>query len=163
MSRAFVKESDRDERLGPPPPPLPPGTPNYITPEGAAHLRAERERLAAERARIGADERPEARAEAARLDGRLAHLDSRAATWVPLPAPTRPDRVVFGCRVRYAGEDGVERVVRLVGVDEVDVPAGRVSFLSPLGRALIGAAPGEVVTLETPRGREELEVQGVEG
>lgn len=163
MSRAFVKESDRDERLPPPPPPLPPGTPNYITPAGAERLRAEKEPLTRARVALGADERPEARAEAARLDEQLARLEARAATWVPLAAPSRPDRVVFGCRVRYAGEDGVERVVRLVGVDEVDVPAGRVSFLSPLARALIGAAPGDVVTLETPRGREELEVLAVEG
>lgn len=161
MSRAFVKESDRDERIGVPPPPLPPGVPNYITPAGAARLRAERERLLVERTRLRAAGTPEAAASLGAVEERIALIESREATWVELGAPTAAAEVVFGARVTLEGSDGARRTVTLVGVDEVDVPAGRVSFLSPLGRALVGARVGDVVTVERPRGGEEYEVVAI--
>src|SRR5262249_29457270 len=68
------------------------------------------------------------------------------------------DRVFFGATVRYADSAGKEHTVSIVGTDEVDPSRGRVSWVSPVARALIKAREGETVTLNTPAGGEQLEV-----
>ncbi len=67
----------------------------------------------------------------------------------------------FGATVTYAGRDGVERTISIVGIDEVDPPRGRISWISPVARALLKAQEGDVVTLRTPAGSEELDVIAV--
>ena len=58
-------------------------------------------------------------------------------------------------------EDEKKRTYTIVGVDEIDAPRGHVSWLSPVARALLNAKKGDVVTLVTPRGEEELEIVDV--
>jgi transcription elongation factor GreB len=70
-------------------------------------------------------------------------------------------QVFFGATVRYATGDGSERVVRVVGVDEIDLDRHYISWLSPLARALMKSGPGDTVTLEAPGGVEELEILDV--
>jgi transcription elongation factor GreB len=60
-----------------------------------------------------------------------------------------------------AGEVGGERTVSIVGVDELDPSGGRVSWISPIATALLKASVGDVVTMRTPRGTEELEVLAI--
>jgi len=60
--------------------------------------------------------------------------------------------------VRYANGAGTERVVSIVGVDEVDLDRNQISWVSPLGRALMKAGPGDRVILRAPGGTEELEI-----
>jgi transcription elongation factor GreB len=67
-------------------------------------------------------------------------------------------QVFFGATVRYADAAGSERVVSIVGVDEVDLNRNYVSWLSPLARALMKSAPGERVVLHAPRGTEQLQI-----
>ena len=71
------------------------------------------------------------------------------------------DQVFFGATVTYLQSDGVERTVQIVGVDEVDPLNGRISWISPVAKALIKAREGDMVSLMTPSGRMELEVQEV--
>lgn len=163
MSRAFVKESDQDELPPIPPPALPPGVPNHVTPAGAARFRAEHQALAAERATLRGQADPQSRARTATVLARLAWLDARAPTWVETAVPRDPAQVCFGCTVQVQDEEGAERALTLVGVDEVDVAAGRLSFLSPVARALVGAAVGDTVTVRTPRGEESWTVVALRG
>jgi transcription elongation factor GreB len=67
-------------------------------------------------------------------------------------------RVFFGATVRYANAAGAERVVSIVGLDEVDLDRHHISWLSPLARALMKSGPGDRVVLHAPGGTEPLQV-----
>lgn len=137
MSKAFTREDDvRDEPLVRPD--VLAGEPRYITPAGAERLR--RALAAARAANDPADALQ-------RVVDQLVVVD---------PASQPRDVVVFGTTVTVRDADDRERTLRLVGVDEV--AEGHVSWRSPLGRALMGARVGDSVTVETPRGEDELEV-----
>lgn len=71
------------------------------------------------------------------------------------------DRVFFGATVTYANEEDEERTVTILGVDEADLDRGEVSWISPIARALRGAAVGDLVELRTPAGVEEIEVVAI--
>jgi transcription elongation factor GreB len=68
------------------------------------------------------------------------------------------DRVFFGATVAVRSRTGGARTVTIVGIDEVDPARGRVSWISPIAKALLKAREGDVVTLRSPAGAEELEV-----
>jgi transcription elongation factor GreB len=100
------------------------------------------------------------------IDGRIRFLTKRieAAEIVDPEAPRsaqRAAKVFFGATVRYANEAGAERVVSIVGTDEVDLDRNHISWMSPLGRALMKSAVGDSVTLEAPGGTEDLTVLDV--
>jgi len=97
------------------------------------------------------------------IDGRIRHLSKRmeAAEVVDPEAPRsglRAAKVYFGATVVYANAAGEEREVSIVGVDEVDLERGHVSWVSPLGRALMRSAEGDSVVLEAPGGKERLTI-----
>ncbi len=97
------------------------------------------------------------------IDGRLRFLRKRieVAEVVDPEAPRSgmaASRAYFGATVRYETAAGVEREVSIVGSDEVDLERGHVSWLSPLGRALLKAAEGDTAVLHAPGGTEALEV-----
>ncbi len=71
------------------------------------------------------------------------------------------DKVLFGCTVTVADAAGRERTVSIVGCDEIDPERGRISWQSPLGRALLGRHLDDEVVVNTPAGREELEIVAV--
>jgi len=71
------------------------------------------------------------------------------------------DQIFFGASVHYIQSDGVERHIQIVGVDEVDPLAGKISWVSPVARALIKGREGDQVVLNTPSGRMELEILAV--
>jgi len=96
------------------------------------------------------------------IDGRIRFLTKRieAAEVVDPEAPRagRPTRAFFGATVRYCNSAGEERVVSIVGADEVDLNRNHISWMSPLGRALMKSAAGDSVVLQAPGGTECLEV-----
>ena len=145
MSRAFVKEMDEMEQPLEPPE-LPPSTaPNYITPAGLAKLRA---LLAKARGRD--DERE------------MRRLQQRINVAIPVSSETRPrDRVEFGARVELIDEHNEHHAYQIAGEDEVDPEHGRVSWMSPLAKALKGAKVGDLVIWERPAGDLELEVVSI--
>ena len=180
MSRAFIAESDaqfQDEELPEIKVPLPPGVANYMTPAGA-------ERLNGELAALTGGERPRAAAAVTRLSAsgaatdrdqlsterrRLREIDRRieylsrmlARIEVIDPAAQRGERVLFGATVTVRA-DGVERVYRIVGVDEADPPAGRIGWIAPLAKALLGRRAGETAVLKLPDGVQRLQIMKVE-
>ena len=174
MSKAFVKEDGHDsEEARDDAPPLPPGGKNYITPDGYARLEAELRRLVEL-------ERPEVvktvawaaslgdRSENAdyiygkrrlrEIDRRVRFLIKRLErAQVVHSAGRDTDQVFFGASVRVRGASG-EKTITIVGVDEVDSNRGRVSWVSPVARALLKARVGDTVSVRTPAGVEQIEV-----
>ena len=99
-------------------------------------------------------------------DGRIRFLTQRLqdATIVD-PAEQQKianGRVLFGCTVTVENEAGEEKIFSIVGVDELDLAHGYVSWISPIGRALLGASEGDLVSFATPGGQTELEIIKVE-
>ena len=97
------------------------------------------------------------------IDGRIRFLTKRieAAEVVDPEAPRSRQavtKVFFGATVRYANAAGAERVVSIVGTDEVDLNRNHISWVSPLGRALMKSAAGDSVVLQAPGGTENLTV-----
>ncbi len=99
------------------------------------------------------------------IDGRIRFLTKRieAAEVVDPETPRAgqagtKSRAFFGATVRYAIAAGAERVVSIVGTDEVDLNRNHISWVSPLGRALMKSAAGDSVVLHLPGGTEELTV-----
>jgi len=96
------------------------------------------------------------------IDRRIRYLSKSLDSAVVVDnAGKAHDRVRFGATVTIADENGDERDVTIVGVDELDAGDARVSWRSPLGRALLTAKVGETVTLRAPRGPERLEIVAV--
>jgi transcription elongation factor GreB len=97
------------------------------------------------------------------IDGRIRFLTKRidAARVVDPEAPRvgrAANQVFFGATVRYVTASGTERVISIVGVDEVDLDRNHISWRSPLAEALIKSGPGDRVTLHAPAGTEHLQV-----
>ncbi len=175
MSKAFTRETDNDDDEEGALPALPPGTRNYITPQGYARLRAELLQLIDE-------ERPKVvevvhwaasngdrsengdylygKKRLREIDRRIRFLTKRLEI-AEVADPTvhhGKDQVFFGATVRYADGDGQEREITIVGIDEADSLAGQVSWIAPISRALLKAREGDVVKLQTPAGLQEVEV-----
>jgi transcription elongation factor GreB len=97
------------------------------------------------------------------IDGRIRFLTMRIeAAEVVDPEASRPRqpeaRAFFGATVRYANAEGAEQKVSIVGTDEVDLNRNHISWMSPLGRALMKSAAGDRVLLQAPGGSEYLTV-----
>jgi transcription elongation factor GreB len=166
MSRAFVRESDAGEPsdLLPLVSPLPPGVKDRLTPDGADQLRAELARLEdKERSLHGVPfDDIHARSQLRSIDQRIRSLRQCLGSAEIVPPPEEPTDVVgFGATVTV--REGVKQTrYRIVGVHETDVESGRVSWLSPIGRALMKARVGQHVSLGVPSGEREFEVVRIE-
>ena len=100
------------------------------------------------------------------IDGRIRFLTKRieSAEVVDPEAPRSglaKSKAFFGATVRYVNASGAERVVSIVGSDEVDLDRGHISWVSPLGRALMKSAADDEVVLQAPGGTENLTVLDV--
>jgi transcription elongation factor GreB len=163
MSKAFTKESEDGpfEDIRPEPKDLLPiGVKNYVTPEGASDLREELDRLEGEvRSRVSLEKGAARKQRLEALDRHIQFLRDRVANMVVVdPSTQEQDTVRFGATVTVSDEDGNERTYKIVGVDESDPAKGKISWISPIAKALISAKVGDVVTLELPDGDAELEI-----
>lgn len=155
-----------------------PDRPNYITPDGYRRLREEYERL------FG-DERPKlvetiswaaangdrsengdyiyGRRKLREIDRRLGWLSRRMKAAKVVDPAAQPERgkVFFGATVTLVDEEERERVVTLVGEDEADASAGRIAWSSPIGRAIRGAAVGDLRRVTLPAGEREYEILAI--
>jgi transcription elongation factor GreB len=155
MSKAFTKEdSEASAPRVAPRPPLPDGVPNYVTPRGLELLRQEKRALEAARAALR--EEPAASARLASLAARWVELEQRLASAECIEPKAEPDAVRFGSHVVLRDDQGRELRYQIVGVDEAEPAAGRIAFLSPVARALLGAEVGDRVRLQRPGGARDL-------
>lgn len=101
-----------------------------------------------------------AKEQQAMVEGRIAELQAKiASAEVVDPSSIKSDRVVFGATVTVNDvEEDQDQTYQIVGVDEADVKAGKISVLSPLARALIGKSKGDIVAVQSPKGEKEYEI-----
>ena len=94
------------------------------------------------------------------IDSRMRHLLKRIeiAEVVDPKEQTNREQVFFGATVTYVDQHDAERTVRIVGVDEVRHDDGEISWISPIARALMRAREGDLVTVRTPQGDDQLEI-----
>jgi transcription elongation factor GreB len=164
MSKAFT----RDENEGPEIPDVPPtasligaGEKNYITALGAQKLRDELQRLVEVTRPELAEARddPDAKRQLARLDQRIMQLEeSLQSAEIVVPPSGALDIVRFGACVTVRESDGSETSYRIVGVDETDADDNRVSWMSPIAKALLNRKQGERIRFKFPSGEETLEI-----
>lgn len=158
MSRAFVKESDGDDTLDALPERTHSDLPNYITEPGLATQQRKVQAMETELATLGAPQSLDDKARAAVLRRDLAYDKERLRRAIPVPRSGQvPAEVRFGVRVSLLDDAGNAYRFTLVGEDETDPPAGRVSWASPIGRALLNREVGDVVVWR--RGAVDLEVE----
>ena len=166
MSRAFVRESDDrpEQPLVRQPSALPEGAKNYFTPEGAARLRRDLQRLVEEeRPKLSALDNPEAKTKLLALEQQISLLEQSLQSAEIVPPPVGESDVVrFGATVTVRRADGEEDQYRIVGVDEIDLDRSWVSWLSPIAKALLNGHTGERVRFKFPSGEEDLEIVKVE-
>jgi transcription elongation factor GreB len=180
MNKAFVKESDdaddEDDLQSAESPELGGAAArNYITPAGHARLKTELlQLLDVERPEVvrivswaaSNGDRSEngdylyGKKRLREIDRRIRFLTRRLdrAEVVDPSQQAGNDQIFFGATVTYLQSDGVERTVRIVGIDEVDPLNGQISWISPVARALIKAREGDSVSLQTPAGKLELDI-----
>ena len=175
MSKAFTKEQDgADEDELPPEAEQPRGVKNYITPAGYARMHAElKQLLDVERPQtVGIvhwaasnGDRSEngdyiyGKKRLREIDRRIRFLIKRLEIAEVVDSRGQEqERVFFGATVSVRDAAGRARSVSIVGMDEVDPSRGRVSWISPIARALLKSREGDIVSLRTPAGVEELEV-----
>ena len=175
MSKAFTREADAPEAEVPEAElSRSHGAKNYITPAGYARLKGELKQLVE-------SERPELvktiawaasngdRSENAdyiygkrrlrEIERRIRYLMKRLEiAEVVDPREREQDQVYFGATVLYSDAGGTKRTVSIVGTDEVDPARGRVSWVSPIAKALLKAREGDLVSLRTPAGPDQLEI-----
>lgn len=95
------------------------------------------------------------------IDSRLKHLGSRLKVLKVASLPANPKAVSFGCWVSYEDDNGGEYCYQLVGADEFDVKAGRISIDSPVGQALLGKKIDDEVIIRRPNGDLTVYITGI--
>ena len=180
MNKAFVKDTDGDDEDDGdiPAPPLPAGSPNYMTARGHAAMREEFERLVKvdrpELVRVVAwaasnGDRSEngdyiyGKKRLREMDRRIRFLTKRLenALVVDPALQENVDQVFFGALVTIAMSDGegeIEARYQIVGIDEANAAEGRISWISPLARALIKAREGDRVRFASPAGWRDVDI-----
>lgn len=156
-------------------------SPIYMTPNCHAKLRAELKQLLYKERPVLAKAAQVAAAEGDRsenfeyqatkramrkMDGRIHFLTKRIENAEVVDPVTQKsiagDRVLFGCTVSVENEEGEIKTYVIVGVDEIDLPKGWISWVSPVGKALLGRSEGDLVSFVTPGGVSELEIVKVD-
>ncbi len=176
MNKAFTKEGEgEDDGPDHQPDSLPDHGKNYMTPFGFALLQKEMKTLQREeRPKVvevvswaaGNGDRSEngdyiyGKKRLREIDRRIRYLSKslKSAIVVDPQQQQGLDQVFFGATVLYAREDGSEHIVKLVGLDEADLKQGKISWISPLARALMKAHAGDTVELHTPAGIEHIDI-----
>lgn len=149
MSRGFVKEEDQEEApVIPPRAALPSGATNYVTPEGYRLLLKEKKDLENTQKNLPQQNETERRRASMAIDGKLKLLVERLQSARVLDLQKQPqDEVRFGAVVRFK-RDQKELTFQIVGVDEADVKQGKIAFIAPIARALIGKKVGETAVFK---------------
>jgi transcription elongation factor GreB len=157
MSRGFVKEDDQEEvPIVPQRAFLPEGVPNFVTPSGMDQLLDEKKMLIDERDHLSSTNENEKRIALNFINAKLQLLNDRIAEARIVDSKGQPqDEIRFGASVTLKTElSGKIQVFQIVGVDEADIAKGKISFISPLAKALINKKAGDKVTLR--RDREDI-------
>lgn len=161
MSRAFVKEMDEQADGGLLERPQSPHT-NYVTPRGLAQLEQRVRELSSLREALAGKEDLQSQQQIKNVERDLHYYAERVNRAVLVRPDGQPDdKVHFGATVEVEDAEGERLSFTIVGEDEADAPAGRISWVSPLARALLNASVGDVVRWQRPAGDKDLEIIAV--
>ena len=164
MSRAFVKENDLEHAgIDIPERPIS-DKPNYVTPNGLKLLNTQIDALEIEREALkNKKDDPIAKQKIAIVERDMRYYAARIESAI-LTTPKEEDHsiVLFGAKVTVEDEEGTLSTYEIVGEDEADIHKAKVSYLSPLAEALIGAKLNDEVTWEKPIGDTYLTIQKIE-
>ena len=163
MSRAFVKENDLEHAgIDIPERPLS-DEPNYVTPRGLSLLNQTIDDLEKERETlIAKKDDPMVKQKIAVIERDMRYFAARIESAILTnPKDEDPTHILFGAKVTVEDEEGKLLTFEIVGEDEANIYEGRVSYLSPLAEALIGAAVGDEVIWEKPIGDSYLTIQKI--
>jgi transcription elongation factor GreB len=178
MSKAFTKENDAADNADQEADALPADVRNYVTPAGMAALQEElRQLLYGERPKVvetvswaaGNGDRSEngdylyGKKRLREIDQRVRYLTKRieSAELVDPERQKNRDQVFFGATVEYARRDNSRHKATIVGIDEAQRADGKISWLSPVARALMKARVGDIVEFRTPSGPDTVEVLSI--
>jgi len=163
MSRAFVKENDLEHAgIDIPERPLS-DAPNYVTPRGLSLLNQTIDNLENEREALNEKkDDPMVKQKIAVIERDIRYFAARIESAILTnPKDEDPTHVLFGAKVTVEDEEGKLLAFEIVGEDEANIHEGRVSYLSPLAEALIGAAVGDEVVWERPMGDSYLIIKKI--
>ena len=164
MSRAFVKDSDDDLAAGELPERPLSAHPNYVTQHGLERLQARLRELQEDHERL-APEAPEdsnAKQKLRVVERDLRYFNAQLERAIVVDLHGQPrDEVHFGAAVKIRDDAGGLHEFTIVGDDEADVGAGKISWASPLAKAMISARVGDTVLWRRPAGDAEVEIVGI--
>ncbi|QCI14709.1 transcription elongation factor GreAB [Pseudomonas putida] len=163
MSRAFVNEDHAAAQASQPVERRVSDQPNYVTAAGLRQLQQRVAELNAQRSDLQAQGERADRQQLADVERDLRYFSARVQSAQVVPAATSRSKVQIGSRVRFVDEQDQEHQVQLVGEDEADAGRGLINWGSPLGRALLGAGPGDEVVWRRPAGDLAIEVIEIGG
>src|SRR5262245_36973187 len=161
MSRAFVKDSDDDLAAGELPERPLPAHANYVTPHGLDQLHARVKELQEQHERLApqAADDSEAKQKLRVVERDLRYFNAQIERAEVVDLRGQPqDEVHFGAAVSIHDEEGKPHRFTIVGDDEADVGAGKISWASPLAKAMMGARAGDTVVWHRPAGDTEVDI-----
>ena len=162
MSRGFVKEDDLEHAGTDVPERQLSQHPNYVTVNGYAQLEKLATELEQQRLRFSATkDEQQAQQKLAVINRDLRYVAARLENALVTRPDLNADQVLFGATVTVKDEDGASHTYEIVGEDEADIKANKVSWVSPLAKALIGHKIGESVVWARPAGNVVLEIIAV--
>ena len=161
MSRAFVKDSDDDMVAGElPERPLAPH-PNYVTPRGLERLQARVRELHElhERLSVQSADDSQAKQKLREIERDQRYFNAQLERAIVVDTRGQPqDEVHFGAEVKIVDEDNKTHSFSIVGDDEANVTAGKISWASPLAKAMMGSHVGDTVVWQRPAGDAQVEI-----
>lgn len=163
MSRAFVNEDQAAAQASQPVERRVSDQPNYVTASGLAQLQQRVAALIALHSDLQAQGEHADKQRLADTERDLRYFRTRVQSAQVVPPATSQDKVQIGSRVRFVDEQDEEHKVQLVGEDQADAARGLINWGSPLGRALLGARPGDEVVWRRPAGDLSIEVVEILG
>ena len=159
MSRAFIKEPEGDQAETDLPERPQSEHPNYITTDGLQSMKLAVEALRKERDQLKKEDDLSAKNRIKTVEAELRYLEKRLQCAIPVDVSKQAsEEIRFGATVKLIDEIGQEYRFTIVGEDEAEPDQGRISWVSPLARELVGKKVSDVVIWERPVGNLELEI-----
>ena len=162
MSRAFVNEDNAADQANAPIERQVSDQPNYVTASGLAQLQARVRELQRLHSEESARQDAAGKQRLADLERDLRYFNQRLKSAHEVAPASSTQTVQIGSWVTYADDQGHEQRVQLVGEDQADAARGLINWGSPLGRALLGAQPGDEVLWVRPAGDQQVEIIRIE-
>lgn len=165
MSRGFVKEGDQEEiPMVPPRADLPLGVVNYVTSNGLKDLKQEQNLLVDEKKLLIEQSNEINRVQINYITTKLSLLEDRINSARIVDLSTQPqNNIHFGATITlFKQEENCECQYQIVGVDEANISQNKISFLSPMAKVLLNKKVGDIIALQTPKGKRTMKIEVIE-